>query len=734
MRISELYSLETQRENKYEELWELCRTLLDLHAIADETMRGVGTLFSPRVSFEQSGEPVPAGIELLHFRANLLLTLRGSLSRIGKHRGIILPKMRTAETGLTLRSLSCHLSFHSSEVNVSWRAVPWVNIHEGAVNALIVPWPYKIEPGAFRKAGGTATTSYFSYSPSARINPSEILGFVLGAKENVDSIHLLIFPESALTPQELDQLQSIMEKHLLPHEMPVILTGVRVPERTAADGGAMGTNRAVLSAYYAGKWYEMFQDKHHPWRLDGAQIKTYRLFGKLVPTQVYWEAIRIPRRQLSFLASRSWLSITPLICEDLARLDPVSNLIRGVGPTLVVALLLDGPQIKGRWPDRYTSILADDPGTSVLTVTSLGMANLSNPDVPKEELNAAKGVIGSWREPTIGQNVGVRKEIKYDESGELFLPMLTIASQVSPCKSVDMRCQHDSSVFRFQEIAGTHLKEPAPQERAPGNDTVDETSHQNSDVAIASDAQKRADMIELSLYAFFVDALVDVPSGTEDDLLNWMRNAVGIGLNSEIFDHQKLAQANQEILQLLRWTRLRSSIPEEIPTPQFLFGIATVTSLVKHARGAGDAAYVDPLDILANTAIAELEKCVEQLDSGTFAEMINIEELRHRYVLEAAAAHADWPEDERAREQRLSCRDIARLKMAASQSVLWAIHNRLLAKKGEVFDKVARKLQGDFNKSYLRWAEAHQKRKYRVEGNAKCPLCALPPTQIRYEL
>ncbi len=68
-----------------------------------------------------------------------------------------------------------------------------------------------------------------------------------------------------------------------------------------------------------------------------------------------------------------------LVCEDLARPDPVGDVIRAVGPNLVIALLLDGPQIPSRWPGRYATVLAEDPGCSVLTLTSLGMAKLSRP-------------------------------------------------------------------------------------------------------------------------------------------------------------------------------------------------------------------------------------------------------------------------------------------------------------------------------------------------------------------
>jgi len=41
--------------------------------------------------------------------------------------------------------------------------------------------------------------------------------------------------------------------------------------------------------------------------------------------------------------------------------------------------LLDGPQLPSRWAARYASVLADDPGSAVLTLTSFGMAQRSQP-------------------------------------------------------------------------------------------------------------------------------------------------------------------------------------------------------------------------------------------------------------------------------------------------------------------------------------------------------------------
>ena len=46
------------------------------------------------------------------------------------------------------------------------------------------------------------------------------------------------------------------------------------------------------------------------------------------------------------------VTVVSLVCEDLAGLDEVAELLRAIGPTLVITTLLDGPLRKraGRRP------------------------------------------------------------------------------------------------------------------------------------------------------------------------------------------------------------------------------------------------------------------------------------------------------------------------------------------------------------------------------------------------
>ena len=121
------------------------------------------------------------------------------------------------------------------------------------------------------------------------------------------------------------------------------------------------------------------QAKHHRWSLDDGQICQYHLSGVLQPHIRWWEAAEIPRRSVQFVELGDGVTLASLVCEDLAQTDDVADVIRSVGPMIVVTPLLDGPQLGSRWAARYASVLADDPGSAVLTLTSFGMAQRCRP-------------------------------------------------------------------------------------------------------------------------------------------------------------------------------------------------------------------------------------------------------------------------------------------------------------------------------------------------------------------
>jgi hypothetical protein len=199
-------------------------------------------------------------------------------------------------------------------------------------------------------------------------------------------VHGVVFPECALDPDELATVRQCLQRR----EVPMLLAGVR-DER--ANFAVLDVVERQSRGTRAARYGDYRQHKHHRWCLDARQIYDYRLGAKLHPRRYSWEDIDVPPRKLHFLSLGGWLTMCHLICEDLARVDPVAQVVRSVGPNLVIALLLDGPQLEQRWPGRYASVLAEDPGSSVLTLTSLGMVARSTP-----RGKAPSRVVALWKD------------------------------------------------------------------------------------------------------------------------------------------------------------------------------------------------------------------------------------------------------------------------------------------------------------------------------------------------
>jgi hypothetical protein len=144
-------------------------------------------------------------------------------------------------------------------------------------------------------------------------------------------------------------------------------------------------------------------------------------------------------------------TIAALVCEDLAQLDEVAELVRTVGPDLVVALLLDGPQLGSRWTARYASVLADDPGSAVLTLTSYGMVeNAWRADRPPSS------VVALWKDNTRGQH---EIELAPDAQGIL----LSLDRRPAIRRAADGRApQLDSSDLRISETTQLRVTATVP--------------------------------------------------------------------------------------------------------------------------------------------------------------------------------------------------------------------------------------------------------------------------------
>ena len=132
--------------------------------------------------------------------------------------------------------------------------------------------------------------------------------------------------------------------------------------------------------------------------------------------------------------------------------------MRSVGPSLVYAPLLDGPQLNSRWAARYASVMADDPGSAVLTLTSFGMAQRSRPGG-----RAASPVVALWKDPVRGA-----REIALESGAEGIL--LTVCAEQRMRWSADGRWPvenspilYDVAVYQVRSgSAGARSSEPQP--------------------------------------------------------------------------------------------------------------------------------------------------------------------------------------------------------------------------------------------------------------------------------
>ena len=120
----------------------------------------------------------------------------------------------------------------------------------------------------------------------------------------------------------------------------------------------------------------------------------------------------------------------------------MQTVIRAVGPSLVIALLMDGPQWQRRWSGRYATVLADDPGSAVLSVTSQGMLNRSR--MPGEtEIRE----VALWK----GSD-GVAHELKLDPGTHSLLLTLSVVGETN--YTLDGRS--DSGLTLGLTLSGTH--------------------------------------------------------------------------------------------------------------------------------------------------------------------------------------------------------------------------------------------------------------------------------------
>jgi hypothetical protein len=381
--------------------WRTCEILLTLHAIADEACAGLGAALD--------GTNRKGCVYRAHARE--LLARTGSLARIDSRFLRVLPKLRNPPAGTSWRSFSRYACVNDSNVSTQWHKVPVRRAGTDArarhANVLLLPWPLRVRESDFRPVQSSIPMSdkepfgFFEFVPAEKLDLGLLEHLIVAAKDEADSVDVVMLPESAVDETEIDALEALLDTH----GVVMLITGVRqrlTPEKLPSNWVHTGVSPrlekgAPSRSSTAEQWFHIRQNKHHRWSLDETQIYQYHLGGSLHPHIRWWEAMEVPRSSLQFVELGDGITLVFLVCEDLAQIDNVAEIVRSVGPTIVVTPLLDGPQLSSRWAARYASVLADDPGSAVMTLTSYGMVQRCRP-----RGRDSSRVIGLCKDPVRG--------------------------------------------------------------------------------------------------------------------------------------------------------------------------------------------------------------------------------------------------------------------------------------------------------------------------------------------
>jgi hypothetical protein len=277
---------------------EVC-LLLHLHALADLACADLGVAGAVGTT------------PFYYLEASKLLSgINGapSLSTFARERVRVLPKTRTPQSGITLRSLSHHVAADQCEVDVTW--LQSKNRKEVddlmRLRVLLFPWPFTVAPGDFFPEDGPALDSmhkgkfgFFAYAP--KYDPRKLAQafdvtlrrarLVIG-----DDIDCVILPECAIDEEEFDTLWGLAERA----GVQVFLAGVRATNDKKGGRGRSNSARLRIKNHPSPAPFE--QEKHHRWFLERSQITTYGLLHVLNPARRWWESMTVGRRTLNVVS------------------------------------------------------------------------------------------------------------------------------------------------------------------------------------------------------------------------------------------------------------------------------------------------------------------------------------------------------------------------------------------------------------------------------------------------
>jgi hypothetical protein len=316
-------------------------TAMKLMIIADEAAAGIGFLSSTALADYHFFQYTHHVQRLRHRRARLdprfdLPNLPTSLCwMIPPSEACVQPKARTPGVGFTLRSLSHNLALlpPAGEIETSWQfGTPAGRSTDQALNLLLVPFPFQVDGSCFvggSESFGEGSMKFFSLrqnwlrSNGAKLSARDLSMFFAGlvdqARREVRNVHGLVLPETALDDAHVKAIARDLAANT---GLELFVSGVF---RTAR-ARTYAQNKVYAAIFHRHRVFvDWEQAKHHRWRLDSGQVRRYQLGDALDPKDMWWEQIELQPRTCTFYVFRYGASLAALVCEDLARIDPVDD-------------------------------------------------------------------------------------------------------------------------------------------------------------------------------------------------------------------------------------------------------------------------------------------------------------------------------------------------------------------------------------------------------------------------
>jgi hypothetical protein len=86
-------------------------------------------------------------------------------------------------------------------------------------NLLLLPWPLRVRESDFRPLEGSVRRmdkepyGLFEFAPSERLDLDLLSRVILAARDEVDSVDVVVLPESAVDESEIEELEALLDRH-----------------------------------------------------------------------------------------------------------------------------------------------------------------------------------------------------------------------------------------------------------------------------------------------------------------------------------------------------------------------------------------------------------------------------------------------------------------------------------------------------------------------------------------